>query len=195
MAFGGGLVVISLLLFDLEPTDIGLVWDGKGLAAGAIGGFAVASPLFVFLRSPGRSRRIADKRLAGLSIGQLLYRVLIRIPFGTALFEETVFRGVVFGLSLSQGVVFAWAVSAAAFGLWHIAPTLNLVEINRPSSMSSSRWRAAASAVIVTAAAGIFLTLLRVETGGQAAPVGFHAALNSTAATAAYLAHLAQSRV
>lgn len=188
VAFGGLLVLLCILVFDLDRGDLGFVWDGRGLAAGAIGGAAVASPLFLFVRSPQHSRRIADRRSADLGFGQFLYRVVIRIPIGTALFEETVFRGALFGLGMSQGMLFAWSLSAAAFGFWHIAPTLNLVTINRPVSVSSSRWRAAVLAVILTGAGGVFFTFLRVELGGLAAPVGFHSALNSTAAVASYLA-------
>jgi hypothetical protein len=50
-------------------------------------GYAVA---LVF---PGLRPLLTDARVAGLDGGELAYRLLVRIPLGTVLWEEVAFRG------------------------------------------------------------------------------------------------------
>jgi membrane protease YdiL (CAAX protease family) len=107
-------------------------------------------------------------------------RVLIRIPLGTVLTEETIFRGVLPALferspmPLSPGVA-----SALLFGLWHILPSLELSRSNAAvGRIVGSRRNAVAAAVATTTVAGLFLDRLREHTGHLAAPVMVHLAAN-----------------
>ncbi len=59
----------------------------------------------------------------------MAYQTLLRIPLGTALLEEVAFRGVLFGVWLeTAGARRALIGSSVAFALWHIAPTVELLE-------------------------------------------------------------------
>ena len=72
-----------------------------------------------------------DRRAAGISTAVLLYVALVRVPFGTVVLEETLFRGVLLGLGLRRwSHMTAVNVSCLAFGLWHVlaAPPCDLVQ-------------------------------------------------------------------
>jgi membrane protease YdiL (CAAX protease family) len=135
------------------------------------------------------ARRIADRRVAGLSGGALTYQVLGRVPVGTAATEEFAFRGVLFAVWLQHGLVRALIASSVALGLWHISPTINMVRANRPEAGAGHIAGAVAVAVVATAAAGALLVWLRHVTGSLVAPWAIHATLNSTATLVATRAH------
>lgn len=63
------------------------------IAAGLVGGVLLAD------RVPLVSSLLADERAVAAS-DRLLYEALLRIPLGTAVFEEILFRGVLFGAFL-----------------------------------------------------------------------------------------------
>ena len=84
---------------------------------------------------PGTRGLFDDGRAAGIGIVGLFYQVVIRIPLGTALFEEFAFRGVLLGLGRrGWSTAAGTAGSAVLFGLWHIAPALSLAEANATAS-------------------------------------------------------------
>ena len=59
----------------------------------------------------------------------LAYQALVRIPLGTVLTEEVLFRGVLYGMWNAVGrVQLAVIGSSVAFGLWHIVPVLELLQ-------------------------------------------------------------------
>jgi len=82
----------------------------------------------------------------------LVYRVAFRIPLGTALFEEVAFRGVLFGMLLREGKGAAIWLSSALFGLYHVGPTVRLID---SSGLQLSR-----TEVIVLVAGGAVFTFL-----------------------------------
>ena len=56
---------------------------------------------------------------------------MVRIPLGTAVAEETIFRGAVLGLLTQRHPrARAVAVSSALFGCWHVLPTLDTLALN-----------------------------------------------------------------
>lgn len=170
--------------------DAGAIGLGGGqvrsLLLGAAGGALAAAPLFLALRSRRTAGAVADRRMAGLGKRELAWRVLVRVPVGTALCEEVLFRGVLYAALGGTGWAAFW--SSLAFGLWHIAPTYNLLEENRDALSPSAAGAKVAAGVALTAAAGLFLIWLRDAGGGIAAPLGFHAALNSLGTLAAAIA-------
>jgi membrane protease YdiL (CAAX protease family) len=69
--------------------------------------------------------------LAHASGKLIAFEAAIRIPLGTALVEEILFRGVLLGLLLqNHSVVSSIVISSIIFGLWHIFPTINTLESN-----------------------------------------------------------------
>ena len=128
---------------------------------------------------------LADAR-ADLPRPELLYHALIRIPLGTALFEEVAFRGVLLGLLL-RGVS-PWAAvgwSSVVFGLWHVAPTIVALRLNDVAVVSSDGLLAILGAVAVTTVAGVLFSWLRLASGSLLAPVLAHWATNSIGLLAA----------
>jgi hypothetical protein len=198
--FSGGLYVpcnallgIGLFLVATGPLDLSLRSLGisgirpEGVVVGAGLGLAAAAPLFLALRFPWGAARIADRRLAGISSRQLLYRVLLRVPVGTAALEEFAFRGLLLALWLPQGTRLAAVASSAAFGIWHVVPTRHLVLANRPGAPAAAVVAAVAAGVAATFAAGLVLAGLRLALG-LAAPFALHAVLNGASTVAAALA-------
>lgn len=184
---------LASALWDLSPGDLGLrPGQAAGLALGPILGVAAAVPLFAALSGPKTAAVVADRRLAGLTGGQVAYRALIRVPLGTAGPEELLFRGILFGaLAAQMGPLPAAVWSSLAFGLWHITPTRNLLRENagRPDPTRLNLVLGVAGGVVITAAAGLGLAGLRILTGGLAAPFAVHAAVNSLGTVAAHLAN------
>jgi membrane protease YdiL (CAAX protease family) len=120
----------------------------------------------------------------------LIYQALVRVPVGTAVTEEVLFRGVLFAAFQDAGmtVVESALVSSAAFGLWHISPTINLVRMNDADASNGETIRTVIGAIVLTTAAGLGLTWLRVETHGLLAPFLAHAGINSLATLAGVIA-------
>jgi hypothetical protein len=69
---------------------------GRGVAWGAAFAGVVVLGIAVAAAVPGLRFMLDDARVAGIGIGLLAYRTLLRIPFGTVLLEELAFRGVLF---------------------------------------------------------------------------------------------------
>jgi hypothetical protein len=163
------------------------------LSSAAHQGVAVSSLIAVtvsLVASPRRFRRwFADDRVRADSRGEMAYETLARIPIGTALFEEVAFRGVLTGLLLrTMAAGPAYAVSSAAFGLWHVLPTLR-DHAGSPTSGRASPTAAAFSVAITTAAGGLGFEGLRRRSNSLLTPVMAHATLNASAYLAAQLAH------
>lgn len=177
-----GIVVAAGVALGLDRDGFGVAGDvGRDALAGAALGAALVAPGFLLLLSRRSARLVADERVAGLSGVAAVYQVVIRVPFGTALLEEVAFRGVLLGLFLDGGRLRAAVLSSVFFGLWHVSPALNFVAANKPGARTWGRWGIVAATVLVTGAAGMFLSGLRFEFSSLGAPFGFHAALNSVA--------------
>src|SRR5690606_8423779 len=70
---------------------------------------------------------------------ELLAELVVGILLVTVIPEELAFRGVLLGAGRSLwGTGRAVALSSAAFGLWHIAPTLHTLTENRALSDTTS---------------------------------------------------------
>ncbi len=187
LAFAGIVSGVTVLLGTAWRASIAPVGTLHPFVVVAVVAFALV--IFGIARS-SHAHRIADERVAGLRGGALAYYTLIRIPFGTAVTEELLFRGVLFALWLNAGVSVAGAAvaSSIAFGMWHVAPTMIALRINDPAVWKQKVWTAVIGAVLLTTVAGLGLTWLRVETGGLLAPIMLHAAINSVGAVGALIA-------
>jgi membrane protease YdiL (CAAX protease family) len=125
--------------------------------------------------------------VAGLSVSSLAFMAFVRIPIGTALFEEVAFRGVLFGTwAQRRSVPVALGVSSLVFGIWHVVPALEMLRVNRPGLAGAWLVLAVAGACAGTALGGVFLGCLRIRTQGLVAPVVVHASVNALATLAAW---------
>lgn len=184
-----GAALAAASLSGLTAADIGIGrgrWLpgrlGCGLAAGAGAGWLLIAAL------PATRPLLGDERIAGLDGRAVAHAALVRIPIGTALWEETAFRGVLqAALRRVLPEPAAILVASGVFGAWHVRPTLAALQAN---GLAGDRRRAVAgtcAGVAGTAVAGALLSWLRVRSGRLAAPVLLHAAVNSGALIAAYV--------
>jgi membrane protease YdiL (CAAX protease family) len=100
----------------------------------------------------------------------------VRIVLATALGEEIIFRGVIYGLAATVSIRAAVVVSSATFGAWHIVDAFEAAGTGAPMIGSLAL---VAGVVLVTGLAGALLFApLRRRTGAVYAPALVHAALN-----------------
>lgn len=189
-----GLVVLYL------ARRAGAGWGALGLDGGTLrsgarwGAVAVALVVVAVVAAtllgdhlPGVDVLLSDDR-ANLPGPLLAWHALWRIPVGTALFEEVVFRGALLGLLLQvASPIRAVVTSSVVFGLWHVAPTIVTLRINDVAVASGRGLGTVAGAVAVTGVAGVLLGLLRLGSGSLLAPVLAHWATNGVGLVAAAL--------
>jgi uncharacterized protein len=187
-------VLIAVRLGGCDARDLGLARAdlGRGLRHGAVAMAVVAGLLAVGVTLPATRELFADRRVDEGSVAALLYATLVRIPLGTALLEETLFRGVLLGLGLRRWprrVAVAWC--STLFGLWHVLPAGGLTGYNPVVADAvhgpAGRLVVTAAAVAATAPAGLVFCWLRLRAGSLLAPVMLHAATNSVAYAAAWV--------
>ncbi len=169
--------------------DLGLQWDRvrAGLRFGVPAAILMAAGIAALALIPATRGLFEDERAAGIGIAGLLYQVVLRIPIGTALFEEFAFRGVLLGLGRrGWGSRAGATMSALLFGLWHIVPAVTLAETNA-STRGMTLSVVVVLAVASTTAAGLILGWVRDRTGSLAAPVAIHAVINAVSFTAAWM--------
>jgi uncharacterized protein len=184
---GGSVVVLALgVLDDCTWADLGLA-PGTWIRGAVWGAAAMAIIFTVYaVGSTWRRTRAAfhDTNIAGLSLTRLFWQALVELPFGTVLFEEIAFRGVLWAmLARRYGVLWATIWSSLLFGLWHILPSLDLhLRNERLAGVGGGGWWARATAiggsVITTMIGGIVFCVLRIMSGSLIAPMGLHWATN-----------------
>jgi membrane protease YdiL (CAAX protease family) len=141
-----------------------------------------------------------DARVMGMSAERAAYELLVRIPIGTALAEELIFRGALLGLFRHKySTVVAVAASSALFGLWHVAPTLESLRTNAAGRRAAGKPAHTAASiggvVAITGIAGAAFAALRLRSRSVLAPILAHAAINSSAFVATrVLARRAQAQ-
>lgn len=193
-------VTVLLLLGVLRWS--GGTWAEVGLGRGSFGRGArwallligiVGAVYLIGALLPTTRDLFADRRLSQLNGLQIAERMLLRVPIGTILLEETAFRGVLFALLLRRyRRIPAAVLSSMLFGLWHVLPSLHL-STDKPAltTLFGTGQLGAAVAdfgtVLFTAAAGVLLCELRWRSRSLLAPMGLHWATNALGYLAAYL--------
>jgi membrane protease YdiL (CAAX protease family) len=163
----------------LEPANI-----RRGLRVGVVGVAVSAAVAAVTLNHRSLAPYLLDQRAAGQRSGDVLFRVLVRLPLGTALFEEVAFRGAIEGIWQRSGASKREAALAAAvaFGLWHLIPGTHALNGN-PLDLRMNTVRSRAAVVtlgaVVTGIASLGLSRLRNRSCSLVAPWLTHAAINS----------------
>ncbi|MEV6167081.1 CPBP family intramembrane glutamic endopeptidase [Streptomyces sp. NPDC051954] len=171
----------------LTPEELGLDAAGmrRGLRWAPVLAGVVLLVLLLLVAVPSSREAFRDSRAADLSLGRLLWGVLVRVPFGTVLLEETAFRGVLWAMIRRRhGTAWATAVSSLLFGLWHLLPSRGLNRSNAavasvfgdgPAAVAST----VAVAIAATAAAGVVLCEVRRRSGSLLAPAALHWSVNA----------------
>jgi uncharacterized protein len=182
----GGALAVGASLGDLglaagELAD-GVRWGRLVVVAVAV---AVAFAAALAERVKPLGALLSDQR-ADLPFPALVQAVLVRIPFGTALFEEVLFRGVLlFALLQIVSVPVAVAWSSIAFGVWHVAPTMVTLRENGIEPVSPAGRRAILGSVAITTVAGVGFSWLVLASGSLLAPILAHWATNALGLLAA----------
>jgi uncharacterized protein len=167
----------------LTAAELGLERTRAGLAWGAAASAPVAAAFAAAALTPAARPLLGDQRVAGLRGRRLAYQVLVRIPIGTAAWEEIAFRGVLrAALRRVLPAPAATATASAVFGIWHIRPTAEALDIN---GVATSRGVKITAVVLSTAVAGALLDFLRERSGSLAAPVLLHLTANCAGPLAA----------
>lgn len=192
-------VASSVVALAFARVVDGLGWEALGfgrrhLAKGLRWGAAVAGVVFVVLAVgalvPATRELYEDRRVLSMSAREAAHAAFVRVPLGTVLLEEVVFRGVLpamFALRMSR-----WrAIGAAAllFGLWHVLPSLDMGTVNpvaEDAVGSVPPAVVAAVSVVSTAAVGVWFSFLRERTGSLAAPMIAHWSSNALGYLFAY---------
>ncbi len=188
-----GLSVTTLRRLQVPVADMGMRRDR--IAGGLRAGLAVTAPVVAVVALgatvPTTRRWFLDERATTGHAGSVLYHTLVRIPLGTAVAEEAIFRGSLLGLLLQHhSRVRATAVSSVLFGCWHVLPTLDTLALNPVGKAVGDAVRtggAVLTSVLATTMAGLGFSWLRFRSDSVVAPMVVHAGLNSSAFLAARL--------
>lgn len=192
VAVGLALAIFAISGLGLDRESLGLTRQGlrRGLAAGAVTTAVIATMGAITLTIPEtREAAGSDARVDELTLVGLVYAVGVRIPIGTAAFEEFLFRGVLLAVWLrTAGLRWALTWTSLAFGAWHVVPTLELLEANRSDAAPVVLAGVVAAGVVATTVSGALFSWLRLWSHGLVAPWLVHSAINAGALVTAWLA-------
>ena len=157
----------------------------RGLCTGGAAAAVTVAGIAIIALSSRTRRLFSDQRITGHRGGRAVYELLVRIPVGTALGEEVLFRGALLGVMLRRHTTAAAVARASLyFGLWHVPPTLASLRsavLGRDVKGRVGATTTVAGAVAVTAVAGAGFAALRLRTGSVIAAALAHATINATA--------------
>lgn len=172
-------IVWALRWAGLSLKDIGIT--RVGAQRGALIGLGVAAlvilPVVIYFAFPiGVSQgSIEYEGAEDLTLGSFLLWALVRQPIGVSLFEETMFRGLLQGLSLrAYGMVKGILLSAVAFGLWHLVINFQTVRDTNVGDSIGLAVAAQLASMLGLILGGLFMSVLRQRSGSLAAPIAFH---------------------
>ena len=170
---------------------------GRGIRVGLTTALPAAVVVGLGALVPATRGFFHDERARGGGTRHVLFETLVRIPLGTALPEEVIFRGSLLGLFTQRhSPAAAASMSSIMFGVWHVLPTLRTLPLNPAGARIHGNPMRTAGAVLATVTAttlaGYGLAWLRFRSGSIAAPVVAHASLNGAAYLAArFVVHTA----
>lgn len=183
----------------MPAADLGLSRNriAGGLLTGLAASGLVAAAVALSATLPATRRWFLDERATTGNAGYVLYHTMVRIPLGTAVAEEAIFRGSLLGLLLQRhSRVRASAITSVLFGCWHILPTLDTLALNPVALVvgddPARTGGAVLAAVLLMTAAGLGFSWLRFRGDSVVTPMTVHAVLNGSSFAAARLvAHTA----
>jgi len=188
--FNLGVLGVALLIARRAGTtwtSMGLRGDRlrRGLLVGGGVLAAIGAAIAIGVAIPATREFFRDDRVIENSTAWVLFQAFVRIPLATALYEEVLFRGIVFGMLVRRNSpVVAALWTSLLFGVWHILPTLDTIGTNPAGDLFSGAIGigiAVIGAVGGTMVAGLGFLWLRLYANSTAAPVLAHIGTNATA--------------
>jgi membrane protease YdiL (CAAX protease family) len=188
--FNLGVLAVAILI----ARRAGTTWTSMGLrpdrakrgvvVGGAVVG-VIAVGMAIAIAIPATRELFRDERIIDNSVAWVLFQAFVRIPFATALYEEVLFRGIVFGmLARRRSPLVAGVVTSLLFGLWHVLPTLQTLETNPGGDIFTGAIGitvAVVGSIAGTAVAGLGFLWLRLFANSTYASVLAHIGTNSVA--------------
>ncbi len=162
----------------LAFSDIGLTRE-HALRSATIGGALaalVSIPVIVYFAFPiVVDEPIRYDAVDELSLTSFLVWAFIKQPFGTALFEEVAFRGILQAkmtalFSVRPGI----AITSIVFALWHIVINYRTIEETNIADSAVLAALAQAGSLVGLFVGGVFMSLLQHRTHNLAGPIVFH---------------------
>jgi membrane protease YdiL (CAAX protease family) len=191
--FNMGILLVALLVARAAGTtweELGMRRDivVRGIVVGGAISLIVVSFLALAVAVPWSRSAFEDQRIVEGSVGLSMYHAFVRIPLGTALYEEVLFRGVVFGMiSRRRSALGAAVWSSLLFGIWHVLPALDAIESNPIGEALGGSMLPIVAAVVSTTVVGLGFVWLRLYARSIVAPILVHVTANSVAVLAATL--------
>lgn len=177
-----GLLALLLLWsrwagFSLRDLGLAGAQNRAGALWGSALGLVLALPpvAFIALAPLVTGEPVQAGEINDLSGSEMALRLVLRVPVGTALFEEVTFRGVLYASWLRATDLRRTVLGTGlVFALWHIVITLNSVresEVVEAAPLIALGYLGSLLGLFVGGAA---FALLRWRTGGVAGPFFFH---------------------
>jgi membrane protease YdiL (CAAX protease family) len=191
--FNLGILAVAILV----ARRAGTTWTSMGLrpdrakrgllVGGAVIG-AIVIGMAIAIAIPATRELFRDERIIDNSIPWVLFQAFVRIPFATALYEEVLFRGIVFGMLVRRrSPLVAGLITSLLFGLWHVLPTLQTLDTNPGGDLFTGAIGttvAVAGTIAGTAIAGLAFLWIRLYANSTYASVLAHIGTNSVATLA-----------
>ncbi|MEO0096449.1 MAG: type II CAAX endopeptidase family protein [candidate division WOR-3 bacterium] len=159
------LFFIAKKFLNLNLNELGYEtkYIGSGIATGLIATLVIIGIfILLLLLLPKTGIKIKPPVIELGSLTELLYRVLIRIPAGTAFFEENLFRGICYGYLIKRftpkKTIF---FTSLLFGIWHIVPALKVVTANFQMGLNLYGILFWCAGILGAFFAGVFFALMR----------------------------------
>ncbi|MGI9642852.1 MAG: CPBP family intramembrane glutamic endopeptidase [Acidimicrobiia bacterium] len=183
--FNLGVLAVALLIARRAGTtwtSMGLRTDRlkRGLIVGGSVILVIGVGVAVAVAIPQFRELFLQERLVDESAAWLLFQALIRIPLATALYEEVLFRGIVFGMLVRRySPLKAALISSVLFGFWHILPTFVTDPLGDTDSTLIGIGITVVGTVAGTMVAGLAFLWVRLFANSTLAPVLAHIGTNS----------------
>lgn len=188
--FNLGILGVAILI----ARRAGTTWTTMGLRAdrirrgvtvgGVVVGVIVAG-IAIAIALPVTRGLFRDDRIIGSSVAWVVFQASVRIPLATALYEEVLFRGIVFGMLVRRrSPLVAGLMTSFLFGLWHILPTIDTLQTNPAGNLFTGIIGVAIAitgAIAGTFVAGLGFLWIRLYANSTYASVLAHIGTNSVA--------------
>lgn len=173
-----------LLLEELGLQKRGVIRSGLW---GAAIGLLIASLAALVLAFPPLPVPIAYPEFRNQGSSQLLWRLLVELPFATALCEELAFRGVLQAMFCRSLLPLRAAIGTnAAFALWHMAVNFHTVSGTNIGAMGLAPL-AVLGAMVSVFVGGMIFSVLRLRTGNLVGSIVAHWLIDALMTLAAYV--------
>jgi membrane protease YdiL (CAAX protease family) len=157
----------------------------RGFVVGGIAIGIIALGVAIAIAIPTTRELFRDQRIIDNSIAWVLFQAFVRVPFATALYEEVLFRGIVFGMLVRRrSPLVAGLATSLLFGLWHVLPTIQTLDTNPGGDLFGGVTGislAVVGSIVGTATAGLAFLWIRLLANSTYASVLAHIGTNSVA--------------